>query len=221
MNTFCDFFEAASPSVKNTIVKKLQSVVTSGPAKGMMGYYKPVFRVIRGTLSPKGSREEKLSALREGCVVATWTDKLNDARIEANVLVYRSFGSLFHNKKVEFLPNPRLKFQACKNLIVNLQPDLYVLVDGELELWKFGTCVKARKERTIQAILQMFATAAESKGLGLMSDQIRYFDARSGQVSVHGLLSPDLQKEIAQAAQELEEAALKPEPEEGDQQDQS
>jgi hypothetical protein len=171
-----------------------------------MVYYKPVFSLIRGFICPDGSVEDKLNALRTECVVASWPDKLNSARAEANTLVYRAFVSLFAGKRLKFLSNPRMQFDASSGLIVNLQPDLLLEVDGRVELWKFGTCVKPRKQRTVEAILRMFHTSSRGKGLSLLPSQIRFFNARTGETTVGSDEDRELIVEIVSAADAFAEA---------------
>ena len=116
----------------------------TGPAKGMMIDYKPSLRIIKGSLCPEGTLDDKLAALRKACIIASWTDKLSDARIASNTRVYNAFRSEFGNEKLQVLSSPRMQFLASQDVAVNLQPELYAEVDGTLMMWKFGMCRDSR-----------------------------------------------------------------------------
>jgi hypothetical protein len=205
LNCFCDFLEATTPARRARVVKKYKKN-TTGPARGMMIYYNPALRVIRGTLCPDGTLEDKLGALRKACVIASWTDKLNDARIASNTRVYKAFRSQFGNKKLEILSSPRLQFLASTDVAVNLQPELYATVDGSLMMWKFGMSRDSRPEHTIHLILQILSRATKHKGLQIPIEQIRFLDTMTGKTYAEDGLNAKLEEELRPTVKALAEA---------------
>jgi hypothetical protein len=202
---FCDFMEAKSEQRRSSLIKTYKKGST-GPAKGMMIYYKPALQLMRGRLCPDGTLEQKLAALRTACISAKWPEKLNDARIAANTLAYRAFRDEFGNKKLEIFSSPRLQYIATTEVAVNLQAELYASVDGALMMWKFGLSKKSPSEETIRIILQMMAQAIKHKGLALSITQVRFFDLRSGSIYMESVLDPALAKKLGPTAKAIAEA---------------
>jgi hypothetical protein len=187
LNCFCDFLEATTPDRRAAVVKQYKKK-NSGPAKGMMVYYNPALRLIKGTLCPNGTLNEKITALKAACIVPTWTDKLNDARIASNTRVFRAFRSAFANQDLHIFSSPRMQFLASTEVAVNLQPELYAEIDGALMLWKFGMSKNSRSEPVIHTILQILSRASMHKGLEVPIQQIRFLDTMNGKIySEHGI----------------------------------
>jgi hypothetical protein len=205
LNCFCDFLEAKTPQRRAAVVKQYKRNNT-GPAKGMMIYYKPAMRVIKGTLCPDGTLDEKLAALREACILPAWTDKLNDARIASNTRVYKAFRSEFGNKKLKIRSSPRMQFLASTEVAVNLQPELYVEVDGVAMMWKFGMSKDSRPEYIIRMILQILGRASKNKGLQVPIEQIKFLDTMTGKTYAEDELSPALEAQLQEAVQALADA---------------
>jgi hypothetical protein len=205
LNCFCDFLEAETPRRRAAVVKQYKKK-TTGPAKGMMIYYNPALRVIKGTLCPDGTLDEKLAALRGACIIASWTDKLNDARIASNTRVYKAFRSQFGNKKLEILSSPRMQFLASAEVAVNLQPELYAKVDGSLMMWKFGMSKDSRPEHTIHLILQILSRAAKHKGLRVPIEQIQFLDTMTGNTYAENGLNVKLEEELKPTVEALVDA---------------
>jgi hypothetical protein len=205
LNCFCDFLEAKTPERRAAVVKQYKKKA-SGPAKGMMIYYNPALRLIKGTLCPNGTLDEKLAALREACIIDSWTDKLNDARIASNTRVYKAFRSEFGNKKLQIFSSPRMQYLASTEVAVNLQPELYAEVDGSLMLWKFGMCKDPRTEYVVHAILQILNQASKHKGLDVPIQQIRFLDTMTGKTYAESNADEALETSIRQTAKALAEA---------------
>jgi hypothetical protein len=205
LNCFCDFLEAETPQRRAAVVKQYKKQ-TTGPAKGMMIYYNPVLRVIKGLLCPVGTLDDKLAALREACVIPSWTDKLNDARIASNTRVYRAFRSQFGNKKLEILSSPRMQFLASTEVAVNLQPEFYGKVDGSLMMWKFGMSKDSRPEPTIHLILQILSRATRHKGLQIPIEQIRFLDTITGKTYKEDGINAKLEEELLPTVTALADA---------------
>ena len=140
--------------------------------------------------------EEKIAALKEACVRSTCSNKLNDARIAANMRVFNAFRSEFGNKKVETFSNPRMQFLAIDDLAINIQPELYAKVDGVQMIWKFGLCKDSRPEHIVRAILQMLAKATKQKGIDLPISHVRFLDTMSGHVYVENDPDNTIEKEL-------------------------
>jgi hypothetical protein len=204
LNCFCDFLEAKTAERRAAVVKQYKKN-TSGPAKGMMIYYNPVLRVIKGKLCPDGTLDEKLAALRKACIIPAWTDKLNDARIASNTRVYKAFRSEFGNKKLKILSSPRMQFLASTEVAVNLHPDLYMEVDGVVMMWKFGMSKDSRPEHIIRMILQILGRASKHKGLQIPIKQIRFLDTMTGKTYVEDGLSAVLEAQLQDSVQALAE----------------
>lgn len=202
---FCDFLEAKTPERRARLIKQYKKGAT-GPAKSMMVYYKPALQLIRGRLCPDGTLDQKLKALRDACIVAKWPDKLNDARIASNTLVYRAFRSEFGDKRLEIFSNPRLQYLATTEVAINLQPELFATVDGVQMMWKFGMSKRVPSEETIRIVLQMMARAIKHKGLQLPISQLRFFDVRSGKIFVERLPDVALENRLRPTAKALAEA---------------
>jgi hypothetical protein len=205
LNCFCDFLEAKTPERRAAVVRQYKKT-TSGPAKGMMIYYNPALRVIKGSLCAGGTRDEKLAALREACIIPAWTDKLNEARIASNTRVYKAFHSEFGNKKLKILSSPRMQFLASTEVAVNLNPDLYVEVDGVVMMWKFGMSKDSRPEYIIRMILQILGRASKNKGLQIPINQIRFLDTMTGKTYVEEAFSPVLETQLRATVQALADA---------------
>jgi hypothetical protein len=205
LNCFCDFLEAKTPERRAAVVKQYKKM-TSAPARGMMIYYNPALRLIRGTLCPNSTLDEKLAALREACIIDSWTDKLNDARIASNTRVYKAFRSEFGNKKLQVYSSPRMQYLASTEVAVNLQPELYAEVDGLPMLWKFGMCKDSRPEDVIHAILQILSRASKHKGLEVPIQQIRYLDTMTGKTYAEYGPDPHLEVSLRQTAKVLADA---------------
>jgi hypothetical protein len=172
----------------------------------MMVYYNPALRVIKGTLCPNGTLDEKLAALREACIVPASTDKLNDARIASNTRVFRAFRSAFANKELHIFSSPRMQFLASTEVAVNLQPELYAEVDGSLMLWKFGMCKNSRPVHVIHAILQILSRASKHKGLEVPIQQIRFLDTMTGKTYAEDALNTKLDEELRPTIKALADA---------------
>jgi hypothetical protein len=205
LNCFCDFLEAKTPERRAAVVRQYKKA-TSGPAKGMMIYYNPALRVIKGRLCPDGTVDEKLAALREACIIPAWTDRLNDARIASNTRVYKAFRSEFGNKKLKIRSSPRMQFRASSEVAVNLQPDLYVEVDGVVMMWKFGMSKDSRPEHVIRMILQILGRASNNKGLQISVKQIKFLDTMTGKTYVEDSLSPVLDAQLEGPSKALADA---------------
>jgi hypothetical protein len=205
LNCFCDFLQAKTSAQRAAVVKRYKKN-TSGPAKGMMIYYNPALRVIKGSLCPNGTLDEKLAALREACIISSWTDKLNDARIASNTRVYKAFRSEFANKNLRIQSSPRMQFLASPEVAVNLQPELYAEVDGEMMMWKFGMCKDSRPEYIVRMILQILVRASKHKGLQLPINQIRFLDTITGKTYIETGLNPVLETHLQDAVHALAEA---------------
>jgi hypothetical protein len=205
MRCFCAFLEAKTPERRAAIVKQYKKS-TSGPAKGMMVYYRPALQIIRGTLCPDGNLDQKLAALRKACIRPNVPDKLNDARIAANTLVYRAFRNEFGQKQLYVFSNPRMQFLPSTEVAINLQPELYAEVDGSVMMWKIGMSKKTPQGDTIRAILQMLTRAIQHKGLQIPIEQIRFLDARTGKIYVEEAPDVRLEKHLQKTAQALAEA---------------
>ena len=111
LKCFCEFFEAVTPAKRNAIVKKYKKGTTE-PSKGMMVYYSPALQLMRGRICPDGTLVEKLKALQDRCFITAWPEKLNNARFQANTMVYKAFRAEFGNKKLKFFASPRLQTRA-------------------------------------------------------------------------------------------------------------
>jgi hypothetical protein len=205
MSCFCAFYEAKTPERRAAIVKQYKKQA-SASAKGMSVYYRPALQIIRGTLCPNGTLDEKLAALRQACIRPTSTDKLNDARIVANALVYRAFRDEFGTKQLNIFSNPRMQFLASTDVAINLQPELYAEIDGAIMMWKFGMSKKTPKEPTIRAILQMLTRATKHKGLDIPIDQIRFLDVRTGKIYAEATADASLDRHLKKIAQDLADA---------------
>jgi len=205
LNFFCAFLEAKTPEKRASIVKQYKKGST-GPAKGMMIYYKPALQLMRGRLCVDGSMDQKLAALRAACVIDKWPDKLNDARIAANTLAYRAFYSEFGDKKLNIFSNPRLQCLLSTEVAVNLQPELFAEIDGITMMWKFGMSKKSRSEATIRIVLQMLSRAIGHKGLRIPIHQVRFFDTRTGKTYVEHVPDADFERHLKPIAKALAEA---------------
>ncbi|HZY62952.1 MAG TPA: hypothetical protein VFE38_10525 [Edaphobacter sp.] len=172
----------------------------------MMIYYKPALQLMRGRLCADGTMDQKLAALREACIITSWPDKLNDARIEANTLAYKAFYSEFGSKKLKIFPNPRLQCLISTDVAVNLQPEFFAEVDGLVMMWKFGMSKKSRPEHTIRLILQMLSRAISHKGLQVPIHQVRFLDTRTGKIYVESVPDADLEKRLKSTARALADA---------------
>ncbi|HEY5056729.1 MAG TPA: hypothetical protein VII58_11255 [Acidobacteriaceae bacterium] len=202
LNCFCDFLEAKTPEGQAAVVRRYKRNTTEA-SKGMMIYYSPALRLIRGKLCPNGSLDEKLAALRGACIIASWTDKLNDARIASNTRVFKAFRSVFGNRKLKILSSPRMQYLASTDVAVNLQPELYVEVDGALMMWKFGMCKDTRPDRVIGIILQVMEKAARHKGLALSLEQMGYLDTVTGKTYIERTPNPKLESELEPSVSSL------------------
>jgi len=202
LNCFCDFLEAKTPERRASVVKQYKRN-TTGAAKGMMNYYSPALRLIRGTLCPNGTLDQKLTALRSACIVQASTDKLNDARIAANARVYSAFRSEFGDKVLHIYPSPRMQFLASTEVAINLQPELYADVDGSLMMWKFGMCKDSRPDHIIHTILQILSRASKHKGLDVPIHQIRFLDTMTGKIYSNGSVDTLLENSIKQTVKDL------------------
>ncbi len=123
-----------------------------------------------------------MAALREACIKANVSEKLNDARIMNNLRVNRMFGNVFGDKRLEIYQSPRLRFSAGRDVEIGLQADLYACVDGRVMLWKFGLNKRPLSEPLVKAVLQMMASAAHSRGIEIGMENIRYLDTINGTV---------------------------------------
>jgi hypothetical protein len=202
LNCFLAFLEAQTPERRASVIKQYKKGST-GPAKGMMIYYKPVLQLMRGRLCANGTIDQKLAALREACIIIKWPDKLNDARIAANTQVYRAFYSEFGNKKLKIFSNPRLQCLVSTDVAINLQPEFFAEVDGTVMMWKLGMSKKHRPEHIIRLILQMLSRAVSHKGLQVSIHQIRFLDTRTGKTYVESVPNADLEKLLKPTAKAL------------------
>ena len=205
LNCFCDFLEAKTAERRASVIKKYKKGSTA-PVKGMVNYYRPALQAMRGRLCPEGTLTEKLTALKIACIKATSTAKLNDARVEANVAVYKAFRAEFGDKKLRIFANPRMQYLASTEVAVNLQPELYAEVDGLTMMWKFGMTKKSRSETTIRTILQIMSKASQHKGFAIPIQQFRFFDLRTGKVFVEMAADVTFQKKLASIVNALADA---------------
>jgi hypothetical protein len=205
LKVFCDFLEAPTLEKRKALVRRYKKGTTER-SKGMIVYYSPALRIMRGRLCPEGSLEEKLAALREHCVIAKWTDKLNEARLEANVLVLKAFHAHFGNKRLKIFPSPKLACLLSASVAITIQPELYATVDGVPMVWKLHVNKNPPREKTIRLILQMLHRALKSKGLAVPIRQICFFDLRSGSMYVENVADESLEKTLRPVAKALAEA---------------
>lgn len=204
LNCFCDFLEAKTPERRTAVVKRYKKT-SIAPIKGMSVYYQPVLRLIRGTLCPDGTLDQKYAALRDACINPTSTDKLNDARIASNTRVFKAFCSEFGNRTLSVFSNPRMQFIACEDVAVNLQPELHAEVDGVRMMWKFGLKKRSRSDGAIRAILQMLARASKHKGIELPIQQVRFLDTMTGKTYAESTADLSIEKDLRQKARLLAE----------------
>lgn len=202
LKCFCDFFEAQTPEGRAAVVKRYKKK-TTGPAKGMMVYYKPALRLIKGTLCPDGNLDEKLAALRDACIIPKWTDKLNDARIASNTRVYKSFRSEFGNKKLKVFASPRMQFAASTEISVNLEPEFYAEVDGTVMMWKFGMAKHTQPEHIVRIIIQLLNRASTHKGITVPIEHIRFLDTTTGKTYSEGYVNFSLDEQLKDVANAL------------------
>lgn len=195
LKLFCDFLEASSLDQQKSIVRRYKKGTTER-AKGMMVYYSPALQMMRGRLCPSGTLPEKLQVLRTCCVIEKWTDKLNDARIQANVLVFNAFHAQFGNRKLKVFASPRLQCLLTSEVAVNIQPELYAEVDGTPMVWKLNMSRTCPSETTISYILQMMNRALLHKGLTIPIEQVCFLDLRSGQLYAEATSDPDFEKKL-------------------------
>lgn len=205
MSCFCAFYEAATRERQAAIVRQYKRQ-GSAPVRGMSVHYRPVLQIIRGTLCPDGTLEQKLAALRKACIRSTSTDKLNNARIESNALVFRAFREKFGTSQLNVFSNPRMQYVASTDVAINLHPELYAEVDGRVMMWKFGMSKKRYRDETIRAILQMLMRATKHKGLDIPADDIRFLDVRAGKVFHEQAPDPALDRRLRATAQALADA---------------
>lgn len=202
LKCFCDFIKAKTPEGRASVIKKYKKK-TTGPAKGMMIYYKPALSLIKGTLCPDGNLDEKLAALRKACIIPKWTDKLNDARTASNTRVYKSFRSEFGNKKLNVLSSPRMQFLASDELAVNLEPEFYAQVDGTVMMWKFGMAKDAQPEYIARIIIQLLSRASARKGIDISIEQIRFLDTNTGKTYSERSINVSLDEQLKDVANAL------------------
>ena len=181
LGCFLDFLEAKTNEGRLSVIKRYKRGVTE-PIKGMVNYYQPVLQLMRGRLCAEGSLSEKLTALKEECVRDTWPDKLNEARVKANLAVYAGFRRTFGTKKLKFYPNPRMHCLISEHLAVNISPELYAEVDGVLSMWKVSMSKDCRKEQSCRVTLQSLKQASKNKGLDVPINCIYFLDLRSGRI---------------------------------------
>jgi hypothetical protein len=202
MSCFCAFYEAATPERQASVVRQYKKQ-GSAPVRGMSVHYRPALQIIRGTLCPDGTLEQKLAALKKACIRPKSTDKLNNARIESNALVFRAFREEFGRKHLKVFSNPRMQFLATTDVAVNLHPELYAEVDGKIMMWKFGMSKKRYRDETVRAILQMLMRATKHKGLDVPLENIRFLDVRAGKVFYEQAPDPVLDVRLKATAQAL------------------
>lgn len=205
LKVFCDFLEAPTLEKRKALVRKYKKGTTER-SKGMIVYYSPALRTMRGRLCPDGNLEEKIAALRENCVISNWTDKLNDARFDANVIVLKAFYAQFGNKKLKIFPSPRLSCLVSAEVAVTIQPELYAEVDGVPMVWKLHLSKNPPKEKTIRFVLQMLHRGLKDKGLCLPLQQICFLDLRSGSIYVEYVADNSLDKTLRPVAKALAKA---------------
>jgi hypothetical protein len=175
LNCFLDFLEAPTQEKRDSVVRQYKKQSTE-EVKGMNTYYMPSIRAIKGTLCSDGNVDATLAAIREACIRPKCTDKLNDARIQSNVRVYRSFRSAFGNLPIVVFPSPRMPFLGPYGISVNMQPELLFEAEGKLQLLKLGLRRRPRKPETIEALLQMFFVAAHAKGIDLPLERVHFLE---------------------------------------------
>jgi hypothetical protein len=202
LKCFCEFLEAATQEKRSAIVKKYKKGTTE-PSKGMMVYYSPALQLMRGRLCPDGTLEDKLRTLPDRCFIAAWPEKLNDARLQANVLAYKAFHAEFGKKKLKVFSSPRLQCLLSTDVAVNLQPELYAEVDGVPMVWKLGLSKDAPGEQTIRYILQMMCRALKHKGHSIPIQHICYFDVRAGKIYADSVVDGELEKKLKPVAKAL------------------
>ncbi|MGI4815257.1 MAG: hypothetical protein ACRYGG_18260 [Janthinobacterium lividum] len=208
LKCFLEFKEAATAEKRAAIVKKYKKGTTE-PSKGMIVYYSPALQAMKGRLCPGESLSDILKAIRDKCHIAAWTDKLNDARLESNVLVFKAFFSIFGSKKLKVFSSPRLHCLLSGEVAVTLQPELYAEVDGVPMVWKIGMSKDGPDEATIRQILQMLYQALKQKGFSIPIEQIGYFDVRNGKVYFEAAIDAELGKKLGPAAHALAHAWAK------------
>ena len=205
LKCFCDFLEAQTNQQQNAIIKRYKKGITQS-SKGMVIYYSPALQLMRGRLCPNGTLAEKLKSLPAKCFIKSWTDKLNDARLESNTLVFKAFYSEFGNKKLKVFSSPRLQCLLSTDVAISMQPDLYAEVDGVSMVWKLGLSKDSPNEQTIRYILQMMNRALKHKGIDLPIEQICYFDVRPGKIYVEKSADGTFVTKIAPKAAALAKA---------------
>jgi hypothetical protein len=177
----------------------------------MMVYYSPALQLMRGRLCPDGTLDEKLKALPAKCHIEAWTDKLNDARLQSNALVFNAFHSVFGRKKLRVFSSPRLQCLLSTDVAVNMQPELYAEIDGVPTILKLGMSKDCPSEQVIRSILQMMARALKHKGIEIPIDHICYFDVRGGKIysenAVDGDFVRKIMPKVSALAKAWEEAA--------------
>jgi hypothetical protein len=179
LNFFLDYFEAGSSHERDLIIRRYKKS-QSGEAKGRSIYYTPSLRAIKGTLCPEGTLEEKISAIEEACIRPAWTGSANEARVQSNVRVFKTFRSVYGNKDLNLFPSPRMQFLASKDVAINLQPDVFFEMDDETFMLKLGLSKSPRSENAVRVLLQAFGRAARRRELKIPISRIQFLDTISG-----------------------------------------
>lgn len=205
LKCFCDFHEAKTLEQRKRIARRYRKGTTQR-SKGMIVYYGPALQLMRGRLCPDGNMDQKIAALRKKCLEIDWTEKLLDACIEANALVFRAFHDHFGAKKLRVFPSPRLRCAVADSLSVNLQPELYAEVDGVRMIWKLHMSKKSPRKETIGHILQMLNMAVAGRGLNVPIQQICFFELRTGRIYVQSAVDDQLKSKLGPTAAALAEA---------------
>ncbi|WP_353072459.1 hypothetical protein [Tunturiibacter gelidiferens] len=206
LNCFLDFVEADSSKTRDLIVLRYKRA-KSGEAKGRSTYYTPALQVIKRTLCPDGTAEQKVAAIAAVCSSRpTWTDQANDSRKESNVRVFRAFHSKFGSKEIKIFPAPRMQFQVSKDVAVNIQPDLFFESEKHVTMLKLGLCKKPRSESAVRLILQALSKASKRKGLKLPIKNFQFLDTVSGNSFVEHDEKIDLEEHLAAVANDLNES---------------
>jgi hypothetical protein len=196
LNCFCDFYQAPTTEKKESVVRRYKKP-KSGEAKGRSNYYTPVLNAIKDRLCTGGSVEEKIAAIAKACVNPSWTDKLNQIRIESNVQLYHAFRSTFGTKLLKIFACPRMQFRASNDVSVNVQPDLFFELDGQKTMLKLGVSKRKRPEHVIRFILQMLHRGTKGKGISVSIEKIIFLDARAGKTYVESTSNQSLEEDLS------------------------
>jgi len=205
LKCFCEFLEAKTSKPQAAVIRHHKKGITA-PSKGMIIYYSPALQLMRGRLCPDGTLSEKLQSLHTKCFIESWTDKLNDARLQSNTLVFKAFHSVFGNKKLKVFSSPRLQCLLSIDVAVSMQPELHAEVDGVPMVWKLGLSIDSPNEQTIRYILQMLNRALKHKGMDIPIEHICYLDVRASKIYVEKHADSDFVSKIGPRAVALAKA---------------